>query len=165
MPSVNPPPARFLPVRMMIITTAKMSGYLASTPGASMVMYFLQNSSMCCPMISSNVALQALATLEVPGRRKKRTRVTLCSCHTLQKQGTLHSFWPRQLSKAASEGSLAFGARVLAEFPLQTQLIASQGEGPHRVFFSPLEQSKPQPVLKAPALISAKAISHLRLML
>lgn len=100
-----------------------------------------------------------------PWERKKRTGVTFCSCHTPQKQGTLHSFWPRQLSKAASESSPALGARVRAEFPLQTQPIASQGEGPHCVFFSPLEHSKPQPVLKAPALISAKAISRLRLML
>lgn len=61
-------PSSASPVRMMIITTAKMSGYFASTPGASIVMYFLQNFSMCCPMISSNVALQALATLEVPAR-------------------------------------------------------------------------------------------------
>lgn len=60
-----------LPVKMMMITTAKMSGYFASTPGAFIVMYLLQKSSMCPPMISSNVALQALATLEVPAREQR----------------------------------------------------------------------------------------------
>lgn len=55
-----------LPVRMRIITTAKMSGFSASTPGAFRAMCFRENSPMGLPISSSNVALHALATLEVP---------------------------------------------------------------------------------------------------
>lgn len=49
---------------MMI--TAKMSGVSASTPGAFSVMCVRENSPMGLPISSSKVALQALATLEVP---------------------------------------------------------------------------------------------------
>lgn len=58
------------PVSMIMMKTANMSGYSARTPGAFMVMCRLQNSSMCLPISSSKVALHALATLEVPVRRK-----------------------------------------------------------------------------------------------
>lgn len=43
-----------------------MSGFVASTPGAFRVMCVRENSPMGLPISSSNVALQALATLEVP---------------------------------------------------------------------------------------------------
>lgn len=49
---------------MMI--TAKMSGVSASTPGACSVMCARENSPMGLPISSSKVALQALATLDVP---------------------------------------------------------------------------------------------------
>lgn len=58
------------PVRVIMMKTANMSGYSARKPGAFMLMYRLQNSSMCLPISSSKVALHALATLEVPVRRK-----------------------------------------------------------------------------------------------
>lgn len=63
-------PSRFSPVRMIMMKTANMSGYSARIPGASIVMYRLQNSSMCLPISSSKVALHALATLEVPVQRQ-----------------------------------------------------------------------------------------------
>lgn len=55
-----------VPVKMRIIITAKMSGFVASTPGAFRAMCVRENSPMGLPISSSNVALQALATLEVP---------------------------------------------------------------------------------------------------
>lgn len=58
------------PVRVIMIRTANMSGYSAKKPGAFIVMYRVQNSSMCLPISSSKVALHALATLEVPVQRK-----------------------------------------------------------------------------------------------
>lgn len=57
---------RTSPVRTRMIKTANMSGYSARIPGASIVMYRRQKSSMCRPISSSKVALQARATLEVP---------------------------------------------------------------------------------------------------
>lgn len=120
-------PPRFLPVKMMIITTAKMSGYLASTPGASIVMYFLQNSSMCWPMISSNVALQALATLEVPVRGQKGRGSPSAAAKHPKHKALRAAFGHRQVSKSTTvpEGSRVFRAQVLAAFPLQTQPIAA----------------------------------------
>lgn len=56
----------FLPVRVIMMTTANMSGYSANTPGAFMDMYSLQNCSIRFPTNSSKVALHARATLEVP---------------------------------------------------------------------------------------------------
>lgn len=53
-----------------MIQTANMSGYSASTPGAFIVMYRLQNSSIYFPIILSKVALHARATLAVPEQRK-----------------------------------------------------------------------------------------------
>lgn len=61
-----------LPVRIKIIITAKMSGFSASTPGAFRAMCFRENSPMGLPISSSNVALQALATLEVPVTKHTR---------------------------------------------------------------------------------------------
>lgn len=58
-----------LPVRMRIMITAKMSGFSASTPGACRAMWARENSPMGLPSSSSNVALQALATLDVPAER------------------------------------------------------------------------------------------------
>lgn len=55
-----------IPVKVMMIITANMSGYSARTPGTFMVRYCLQNVSMCLPIRPSNVALQARATLDVP---------------------------------------------------------------------------------------------------
>lgn len=112
--------SKVLPVRMMIITTAKMSGYFASTPGASIVMYFLQKSSMCWPMISSNVALQALATLDVPAGGQKGCR-SLFMAGTRSKQGALCTAFCR----GGPQSSLACAPRVLgAAFPLQIQPAA-----------------------------------------
>ena len=109
-----------LPVRMTIITTAKMSGYFASTPGASIVMYFLQNSSMCWPMISSNVALQALATLEVPARGQKGCRSPFMA-GTCSKQGAPCTAF----CHGGPQISLACAPRVLgAAFPLLIQPAA-----------------------------------------
>lgn len=48
-----------------------MSGYSANIPGAFIDMYCLQKCSMRCPISSSNVALQARATLDVPGIEKE----------------------------------------------------------------------------------------------
>lgn len=56
----------------MMMTTAKASGYSASTPGAFMDMYALQKCSMRFPISSSKVALQARATLDVPEEQKKK---------------------------------------------------------------------------------------------
>lgn len=53
-----------------MMKTAKMSGYSARMPGAFMVMYVLQKSSMCLPMSSSKVALHARATLDVPEEQR-----------------------------------------------------------------------------------------------
>lgn len=55
-----------LPVKIRIIITANMSGVSASTPGAFRVMCLRENSPIGLPISSSNVALQDLATLEVP---------------------------------------------------------------------------------------------------
>lgn len=57
-----------------MMSTANMSGYSAKTPGAFMIMWFLQNISICFPMSSSNVALQARATLDVPNREISRQK-------------------------------------------------------------------------------------------
>lgn len=51
---------------MRIIITAKISGFSASTPGAFRAMCVCENCPMGLPISSSKVALQALATLEVP---------------------------------------------------------------------------------------------------
>lgn len=55
-----------LPVRVRMINTENISGYSAKMPGAFMDMYCRQKCSICFPISSSNVALQARATLEVP---------------------------------------------------------------------------------------------------
>lgn len=113
-------PREVLPVRMVIITTAKMSGYFASTPGASIFMYLLQNSSMCWPMISSNVALQALATLEVPARGQKGCRSPVVA-GTCSKLGS-----PRKVfCHGDPQSKLACASWVLgATFSLQIQPTA-----------------------------------------
>lgn len=54
--------------------TAKKSGYCAK-PGEFILKYVLQKTSMCPPIISSNVPLHALATDEVPMRKQKDSRV------------------------------------------------------------------------------------------
>lgn len=61
-----------LPVRVIMMTTANMSGYSANTPGAFMAMYALQKCSMRFPTNSSKVALHARATLEVPEVEKEQ---------------------------------------------------------------------------------------------
>lgn len=113
-------PCEVLPVRMVIITTAKMSGYFASTPGASIFMYLLQNSSMCWPMISSNVALQALATLEVPARGQKGCRSPFV-VGTCSKLGSPC----KAFCHGGPQSNLACASWVLgATFPLQIQPTA-----------------------------------------
>lgn len=73
---------RFLPVSVIMMTTANKSGYSANIPGAFMGMYTLQNCSMLFPTSSSNVALHARATLEVPKMEKEsREVVGLQFCH------------------------------------------------------------------------------------
>lgn len=57
------------PVRMRMMITANMSGFSASTPGACRAICFRENSPMGFPISSSNVALQARATLEVPAEK------------------------------------------------------------------------------------------------
>lgn len=70
-PSLQPSAFRCvaLPVKMRIMITANMSGFLASTPGTFRAMCVRENSPMGLPISSSNVALQALATLEVPATK------------------------------------------------------------------------------------------------
>lgn len=63
-----------LPVKMRMMITAKMSGFSASTPGAFRAMCVRANSPMGLPISSSNVALQALATLEVPAVKQTHQR-------------------------------------------------------------------------------------------
>ena len=58
-----------VPVRMRMMITANMSGFSASTPGACRAMCVRENSPMGFPISSSNVALQARATLEVPAEK------------------------------------------------------------------------------------------------
>ncbi len=55
----------FLPDSSKIRQTAKKSGYSAR-PGKLILKYILQNLSMWPPISSSNVPLQARATLDVP---------------------------------------------------------------------------------------------------
>lgn len=64
----------FLPVSVIMMRTANMSGYCANIPGAFMDMYSLQNCSMRLPTNSSKVALHARATLEVPETEKDQLR-------------------------------------------------------------------------------------------
>ena len=59
-----------------MMTTANMSGYAASIPGAFIGMYSLQNCSMRFPTNSSKVALHARATLEVPEMERGLLLVT-----------------------------------------------------------------------------------------
>ena len=47
---------------------AKKSGRSASTPGRCTVVLFIKKLEMWLPMMLSNAALQARATLAVPGR-------------------------------------------------------------------------------------------------
>lgn len=54
--------------------TANMSGFSARTPGAFRVMCVRENSPMGLPISSSKVALQALATLEVPATKHTQQR-------------------------------------------------------------------------------------------
>lgn len=49
-----------------MMATANISGYSANTPGNFMLIYSRQNISIFLPISSSNVALQARATLAVP---------------------------------------------------------------------------------------------------
>lgn len=55
-----------------MMNTANMSGYAAKTPGTLMLMCCLQNVSIRFSISSSNVALQARATLDVPMREISR---------------------------------------------------------------------------------------------
>ncbi len=55
-----------LPVRVRMMNTENISGYSARMPGAFIDMCCRQKCSICFPISSSNVALQALATLDVP---------------------------------------------------------------------------------------------------
>lgn len=61
------------------MSTANMSGYSAKNPGALMLMWSLQNISIWFPMSSSNVALHARATLDVPKERFQDQTVMLTS--------------------------------------------------------------------------------------
>lgn len=112
--------SKVLPVRMMIITTAKMSGYFASTPGASIDMYFLQKFSMCLPMISSKVALQALATLEVPARGQKGWRSPFMAGTCFKKGSPGMAFCHRGPQSNLGCALLVLGAAL----PLQIQATA-----------------------------------------
>lgn len=64
---------------MRMIRTEKTSGYFASIPGAFIDMYCSKNVSMCLPISSSNVALHALATLDVPVMKQKTEGVKISS--------------------------------------------------------------------------------------
>lgn len=89
-----------------MMKTANMSGYSANIPGAFMDMYSLQKFSMCFPINSSNVALHARATLEVP--EMKRTQLTHISCplllhspsHPFTCKNELHPVHQLKLDKA-----------------------------------------------------------------
>ena len=81
---------------MMI--TANMSGFSASTPGAFRAMCVRENSPMGFPISSSNVALQARATLEVPAKKhtvrwKRRQQSTQRQLSTSAAPAGAHSPW------------------------------------------------------------------------
>lgn len=118
----------FIPVSVIMMITANMSGYSASTPGTFIDMFSLQNCSMRFPTSSSKVALQARDTLEVPGMRWDQLTQIFCSSSALWlKCKILHVYqWCRRGS-----GSIRWWRPIVLQqsHKSKDKLILSWGHG------------------------------------